>query len=741
MFLNLASFTTKVDKTNFTILKERFFTYLRRAGHFDFFFGKKVDCLLYYITYLSLFLENRPFKMKTKILAIFLWVFGLSFLSYGQNCFTIDFENIPGAVPFEGLEISDQFFAEFGVSFILEDDERPILAEVGSPVAGFSSFFGEDTPADGVDIGQFFLTDDGELQGLDATGLIINFDQPLASIEGCIIDIDFGEKFVLEARDLDDLIIAFDTIVSGDPGTGDGQSTCWEFIANNCEGISSVRLKGFRTQAGGFGYGVDNIIGCFLEDAVEVSAVDPPCNTSDGVISISAAATNGNYLFSIDGGAFQTDSVFTNLSPGTYLIRVRNDVGCIFYEEEIEITSTFPLLILNSTPISCNGSDASIEASGLGGTPPYEYSIDGLNYQVNPTFENLDEGFYTIYIQDALGCITSTDVNIEPNVPLSLNTTVNPTTCGENNGSVEIFPIGPFTFEFSIDGGEFQTENSFGNLSPGLYTLTIQDEFACTASEDIIIDPSDSVRIESIDSNPSSCEELNGALSILASGGTGVLSYQVNGFAVQTNPEFINLAEGLYVVEVFDEEGCSDKEEVDLAGTPALRIENVSRVATDCGESNGILSVEPSGGTGRIRASINNELFQPFYDFENLTFGDYLIQLSDELGCTVDTLLRVGQNDCPFYIPNAFSPNEDGANDLFTIYPHPEFQGEFLSLKIFDRWGEFVYEKHNFDPAKDGWDGNFLGEPFNPGVFVYVVELIYGNGKQGQLAGDVHLIR
>ncbi len=679
--------------------------------------------------------------MKTKILAILLCIFGLSFPSSGQDCFTIDFEEIPGGNPFEGLEISNQFFSEFGVSFILEDNEQPILAQIGSPVGGFSSSFGEDTPAPGVDVGQFFLTDDGELVGLDATGLIINFDKPLSRVEGCIIDIDFGEQFVLEARDLDDLVIAFDTIRSGDPGTGDGQLTCWEFTANNCEGISSVRLKGFRTQAGGFGYGVDNIVGCFREDEVEVNSIDPSCDTNTGVIAISATATTGNYLFSIDGGAFQTDSVFTNLPPGDYLIRVQNDLGCVFYEEEIELISVVPVLSIVSTPISCHGNDATIQASGTGGNPPYEYSIDGVIFQSNPTFENLDEGIYTIYIQDVVGCRSSVLINIDPNVPLSLNTSVSPTSCGEENGFVEVVPIGQTTFQFSINGIDFQDENSFENLAPGLYTLTIIDEFNCTASEDVIIDPSDSVRLEFVDLTPASCEELNGSLKAFASGGTGELRYRVNGLDVQVNPEFTNLSEGIYVVEVIDEAGCTDMEEVDLEGSPALRIDQVSRVATDCGESTGSISIEPSGGTGRIRASINDKTFQPFYDFENLPIGDYIILISDELGCTLDTVLRVPQNECPFYIPNAFSPNGDGANDLFKIYPHPEFRGQFLSMKIFDRWGEFVYEKQNFDVYEDGWDGIFLGKPFDPAVFVYVVELIYENGKEGQLAGDVHLIK
>ena len=110
------------------------------------------------------------------------------------ECITIDFESIPNEVLFEGLEISEQYRDSFGMYFELETGGVPVLAQTGgSPAAAFASFWGQDTPAPGVDIGQFFLTDDGVLSGLFSPPVIVRFDIPVDTFSGCILDMDLSE--------------------------------------------------------------------------------------------------------------------------------------------------------------------------------------------------------------------------------------------------------------------------------------------------------------------------------------------------------------------------------------------------------------------------------------------------------------------------------------------------------------------------------------------------------------------
>ena len=177
------------------------------------------------------------------------------------NAGFIDFESIPGGVPIEGLAINTQFLATDGVSFVLENGADPVLAEVGDPMTAFAgppNNTGGDTPASGQNIGSFFLTDDGVLSSsLISPALIVSYSTPAAAASGVILDIDFNETFLIQAKDMSGNVIDTVNISAGDPNTGDGLATFWSFDRATTD-ISSIRFAGSRTQAGGFGLGFDN---------------------------------------------------------------------------------------------------------------------------------------------------------------------------------------------------------------------------------------------------------------------------------------------------------------------------------------------------------------------------------------------------------------------------------------------------------------------------------------------------
>jgi gliding motility-associated-like protein len=89
------------------------------------------------------------------------------------------------------------------------------------------------------------------------------------------------------------------------------------------------------------------------------------------------------------------------------------------------------------------------------------------------------------------------------------------------------------------------------------------------------------------------------------------------------------------------------------------------------------------------------------------------------------------------YIPNAFSPNEDGINDRFEIYPGAGL-AEVLNFQVYNRWGGLVFEAKNGATA---WDGNWRGEPAQAGVYAYVVQVLWVDGFTTLYEGDVQLFR
>lgn len=121
----------------------------------------------------------------------------------------------------------------------------------------------------------------------------------------------------------------------------------------------------------------------------------------------------------------------------------------------------------------------------------------------------------------------------------------------------------------------------------------------------------------------------------------------------------------------------------------------------------------------------------------------YTVAVVDQNGCrnTAEVPVTVICNTMNFFIPNTFSPNNDGMNDVF--YPRGRGIERIASMRVFNRWGQLMFEKRNFganDPSM-GWNGTFKGKPASGDTYVYVVELICENATIIPYKGNVTLIR
>ncbi|MCB0554576.1 MAG: gliding motility-associated C-terminal domain-containing protein [Phaeodactylibacter sp.] len=113
----------------------------------------------------------------------------------------------------------------------------------------------------------------------------------------------------------------------------------------------------------------------------------------------------------------------------------------------------------------------------------------------------------------------------------------------------------------------------------------------------------------------------------------------------------------------------------------------------------------------------------------------YTVTAFDANGCsaTDDVLVEVDLGRCAVYIPNAFSPNDDGRNDAFQAFARPDQ----FSMRIFDRWGAQVFQSEDITRS---WDGLFLGKAAPAGVYVYLIEMNIC-GQPSVYSGDVLLVR
>ena len=122
---------------------------------------------------------------------------------------------------------------------------------------------------------------------------------------------------------------------------------------------------------------------------------------------------------------------------------------------------------------------------------------------------------------------------------------------------------------------------------------------------------------------------------------------------------------------------------------------------------------------------------------------NYTVEVKNNGGCMARDVVTVHVlcNGANVFIPNTFSPNADGANDVF--YPRGTGLFKIKTLRIFNRWGQVVFEKQSFNAndALSGWDGTFKGAKLSADVFVYMIDIICDNNSVLTYKGNVALIQ
>lgn len=116
----------------------------------------------------------------------------------------------------------------------------------------------------------------------------------------------------------------------------------------------------------------------------------------------------------------------------------------------------------------------------------------------------------------------------------------------------------------------------------------------------------------------------------------------------------------------------------------------------------------------------------------------YTVTVTDSIGCTAsdDLTISVGCNESAIFIPNAFTPDNNGHNDVLLVRSDGAIQLSYF--RIFDRWGKIIFESNNIS---DGWDGTYKNKPMSPGVYLFTMEATCGNGEIIRKQGNVTLLK
>ena len=121
----------------------------------------------------------------------------------------------------------------------------------------------------------------------------------------------------------------------------------------------------------------------------------------------------------------------------------------------------------------------------------------------------------------------------------------------------------------------------------------------------------------------------------------------------------------------------------------------------------------------------------------------YTLTVSDTGVCTASASVVVEVKPGKVYIPNSFSPNDDGFNDVFMVFSDGKSVLEIHSFIVFSRWGESVFQVFGIQPdaVEYGWNGTHRGKLLDTGVYVYMADVEFKDGTRRLYKGDVTLMR
>ena len=491
---------------------------------------------------------------------------------------------------------------------------------------------------------------------------------------------------------------------------------------------------------------------------------------STGSVTLTGSGGAGPYTYSKDGTTFQSSATFSGLTAGINTFIVKDATGVI---STILITIAQPSVLVatvstQSNPTTNGQNTGSITLSGSGGTGPYQYSKDGVTFQVSATFGSLPVGNHTFTVKDAAGAVYLLNTTLVNASSSPSDITFSPVSLYENRASGELAGIlssssaqSVTTFTYTLVSGTGDTDNARFSISDdGIRTNQMLDyeakqsysvrirsatQFGFSLEKVFTIQLSDVNEAPTL--NAIANQMLCYTSSIQVIGLSGVSAGPESGQTTTTtvssdNPSlFQSLSvvgseirytaalnqSGLATVAVsVQDNGGTVNGGVDkiirsfiirVNSLPVISISsslgnNISKGATTLLTATGGSSYQWSNASGIISGQNG-----PVLTVRPLQGTSYTVRVMNASGCitTQNVTIQVVDDFIQVNATNNFSPNGDGINDAWVVEnidAYPDHQ-----LTIFDRGGRILYTVRNYG---NNWDGRVNGSLLDEGTYFFV---------------------
>lgn len=452
------------------------------------------------------------------------------------------------------------------------------------------------------------------------------------------------------------------------------------------------------------------------------------CAGESAQITAVVAGGSAPYNFSWDNGSF----AFTqNVGGGTYTATVSDASGCLIVSDILSITeNALPPVAAGPDQEVCEGTLVILQGSGA---MSYTWT-GGVNNGV-AFYPPLGQSNYTVVGTDVNGCEAQDDVLVQVNLKAVVDAGPDQVVCEDTRVALTASGSANLQWTNGIQNGILFTQ------PVGQQTYIVYDTLptGCSASDTVLITvlPKPDIQADDI----AACE---GEPQVLLA--TGAVSYQWTP-AVINGVDFYPTNSESYQVIGTGANGCIDSTTAFVEVYPLPKVDftilNTDLSTSISGTGFNNLSSGASSFNWDFGDGYSSSSFEPFHEFPNEESGTYLITLTgiSPEGCVsvIEKPVQVRQ-DYSVYVPNAFTPDANGVNEVFLPILYG-FDDQGFLLSIFNRYGELVFESKNMEV---GWDGSYAGkyEQVQDGTYTWKIQArVKKSTERVNLVGHVNVIK
>ena len=493
--------------------------------------------------------------------------------------------------------------------------------------------------------------------------------------------------------------------------------------------------------------------GTTLGITVDSILVYPPCGrNATGTVQVRASTASTGLEYTLNNTTTNSTGLFTNLTPGTYSLHIKNSRGCTkdtTFKVEYGISPDWTIEKWRAT--NCNTADGRIIIHATSHYLPLSFSHNNGPWITDSNFAALSGGANYIRIKDANGCMVDSNYVIGySSLPSYLSAIeTSPSFCTRRNGVIQLVPApgnNLSNFTATLNNGPLLSGAQFGNLDAGTYLLHINNLQNCSIDTIVTVlhdsNPAPAINFQVISQH---CSGNNGSVGISIIGGFSPYQTNIDAGNFSSAIQYSNLPPGSHSIQIKDVDGCvKDSFVAVLPYVQETVAKTIASVNPSCtAPASGSITVNVTGSRAPYRLSMRNRTYSANTSITGLEEGSYTVYIYNADDCLIDSLVNIELTmtvtpDCEvLQIPSGFTPNGDGLNDIFK-----PLAGAWLNiyrLSIFNRNGERVF--YTTDRTA-GWDGRVNSIKQSTGVFAWTLEYnTFGNPQVIIKKGVLVLIR